>query len=196
MKFLSVHDQDCQWRSKTGKSREWALVQNVTGSLSLLEGGEYVTGFEFLNEKHVNLRMKTEKGYKDSMILNTICKPSGINVRFTMPDMDDARFVEGQIQLGNGKTQKKFPVKQSWSSLGGSKPATSFLQQLQGQKFSLLTSCTQVEKEKAEKICAKHLGENMAHDDETGAEIFADCVFDVCRGGEDFAVATAEMLDA
>ena len=41
---------------------------------------------------------------------------------------------------------------------------------------------------KAEKICTKHLGKEMRD-----KQLFEDCVADVCRGGEDFAVAAAEL---
>ena len=57
-----------------------------SGSLSLLEGDNYVTGFQYFHSKKIGLRMATEKGHEDKMILNALCKPFGINMRITMPN--------------------------------------------------------------------------------------------------------------
>ena len=42
-------------------------------SLSFPEGGEYVTAFEYVNEKHVNLGINTPNGKKEVLVLNTVC---------------------------------------------------------------------------------------------------------------------------
>ena len=123
---------------------------------------------------------------------NTICKPSGINLRVTMPDMAESRFLSGQIDVGNGEKQKKFQTNQAWDKLGGREEAAEFLLQLggrpEGAHSFLQSPCSQAQHDKAEKVCVKHLGKEMRHE-----QLFEDCVADVCRGGEEFAEAAAEL---
>mmetsp|Transcript_108509 Transcript_108509/g.151595 ORF Transcript_108509/g.151595 Transcript_108509/m.151595 type:complete len:81 (+) Transcript_108509:100-342(+) len=57
-------------------------------------------------------------------------------------------------------------------------------------------SCDEAERAKAEKLCQKHLGGEMREADGINAEIFEDCVSDVCQGGEEFAESAAELLAA
>ena len=190
---LELTAKDCQWRSKTGDKGEWKqLHSKASRSLSLLEDKDYVTSFEYVTEKKITLRMKGEHGTKDTIVLNTICKPSGINLRVTMPDMAESRFLSGQIEVGNGKKQNKFQTKQAWAKLGGTKDAAEFIQTLgsqlgSGQSF-VLAPCSDADRAKAEKVCMKHLGKKMRHE-----QLFEDCVADVCRGGEEFAEAAAEL---
>ena len=40
------------------------------------------------------------------------------------------RFLEGQVQPGNSKHQKTFEVRKTWTTLGGSSGAASFLSEL------------------------------------------------------------------
>ena len=61
--------------------------------MSLLEDGEYVTGFEYLNEKHISLRMNTESGVEEIMTLNVVCKPKGINARISVEDGGDTQLL-------------------------------------------------------------------------------------------------------
>jgi len=183
---LELVAEDCQWRSRTGES-DWSEV-NQNSSLSLLDAGDFVTGFEYFNEKHVALRMNSKDGVQDVFTVNTICTHDGINMRISMPDTTEGRFVTGQIQNGNAEKKEKFAVKELWAELGGSDLADSFLQKTAEQKYTLLTSCTPSQRRNAEKKCAQHLGSDADED------FFDDCVFDVCRGGEQFAVAAAEML--
>jgi len=190
---MELTAKDCQWRRKTNAKRNWSNV-GKNSSVSLLEGGDYLSGFEFHSEKHLSLRMNTPEGLVDSINLHTACKPKGINVRVSMPNIAESRFLKGQIQVGNGRGNNKFAVDKKWTALGGSEYANSFFQGLAGQQYSLLTSCTASERAKAQQICVKHLGEKMKNAKGTKGEIFNDCVFDVCRGGEEFAIAAAEML--
>ena len=124
-------------------------------------------------------RKLCEHGTKDTIVLNIICKPSGINLRVTMPDMAESRFLSGQIEVGNGKKQNKFQTKQAWAKLGGTKDAAEFIQTLgsqlgSGQSF-VLAPCSDADRAKAEKVCMKHLGKKMRHE-----QLFEDCVSDVC----------------
>ena len=91
--------------------------------MSLLEGGKYVTGFEYINEKHINLR----QGTKDVLVINTVCKSGAVNLRVAPQKAFDPKFLTGQIQAGNAEAQERFPVEESWKSLGarnkpGNKP--------------------------------------------------------------------------
>lgn len=130
-------------------------------------------------------------------MLNTVCKPSGINMRVSMPDMGESRFLEGQIEVGNGEEQKKFARKQPWTALGGSGPAATFIEQLESKKgLSLLTACGEAEKAKAKQLCVKHLRDELRTAQAEAVDLLNDCVNDVCRGGEEFAVAAKELLTA
>ncbi|OLP96477.1 Deoxynucleoside triphosphate triphosphohydrolase SAMHD1 [Symbiodinium microadriaticum] len=200
---LELSSKDCQWRSKTGEKGHWEVVKSHGHSLSLLEDEEYVTSFEYVTEKKIMLRMNGERGKKDTMVLNTVCKPSGINMRVSMPNMVDSQFLEGQIQVGNGgKHKKKFQTNQGWVKLGGTAEAQDFLDHLETKQTFLegeghqARSCDEAERSKAEKLCQKHLGGEMREADGINAQIFEDCVSDVCQGGEEFAKSAAELLAA
>ena len=189
---LELTAKDCKWRSKTGDKGQWKELSKASHSLSLMEDEDYVTSFEYVTEKKVVLRMKGEHGMKDTIVLNTICKPGMVNLRVTMPDMAESRFLSGQIEVGDSNRQlKKFQMDQDWNKLGGTKDAAEFIQKLDsslsGHSF-LLAPCSDADHAKAEKICTKHLGKEMRDE-----QLFEDCVADVCRGGEDFAVAAAEL---
>mmetsp|Transcript_31795 Transcript_31795/g.59780 ORF Transcript_31795/g.59780 Transcript_31795/m.59780 type:complete len:499 (+) Transcript_31795:103-1599(+) len=185
---LELSAKDCIWRSKIG-DKDWAPVTDKR-SFSLLEGGSFVTGFEYFNEKHIALRMNTAEGVQDTIIVHSVCKPEGINLRVKLPDFAESRFLEGQIQVGNGEKQKTFKVEEPWTVLGGSEATAKFYEELQGgNHLSLLTACSKSGSERAaaEKICEKHL-------QMSSGEFFHDCVSDVCVGGEKFAISAAEML--
>ncbi|CAE7396345.1 ANKRD50 [Symbiodinium natans] len=192
---LELTSKDCQWRSKTGDG-QWQKVTRK-GSLFLEEAQDYATSFEYVNEKKITLRMAGERGTKDTMVLNAVCKPSGINLRVTMPDMAETRYLEGQVQAGNGRTHKKFQINRDWAKLGGSADSADFLQNLEsqlGQQAFLLKPCADAARAKAEKACITHLGKEMRNEEGVDAQIFDDCVSDVCRGGEEFAESAAELL--
>ena len=199
---LELSSKDCQWRSTTGEDGHWEVLKGHGHSLFLLEDEEYVTSFEYVNEKKIILRMNGERGKKDTIVLNTLCKPSGINLRVSMPNMDDSQFLEGQIQVGNGgKHKKKFQTNLGWAKLGGTAEAADFLDHLEtkqtfleGHGHGSEASCDEAERAKAEKLCQKHLGGEMREADGINAEIFEDCVSDVCQGGEEFAESAAELL--
>ena len=180
--------EDCKWRSQQGGDAKWSIVKGSGKSLSLLESGEYVTGFMYHTEKHISLRLATSSDTtEDILTLNVVCKPDGINARVSMEEAGDQRFLQGQIQQGNGDGKQKFEVKKSWAALGGTEGAANFLDRLPEQ-YSLVTACSEAEKKKARKVCMKHL------DAEVDADVLEDCISDVCRGGEEFAIAAAEML--
>ena len=75
--------------------------------------------------------MKGEHGMKDTIVLNTSCKPGMVNLRVTMPDMAEGRFVSGQVEVSDGNRQlKKFQNNQAWNELGGTTDAAEFIQKL------------------------------------------------------------------
>ena len=62
-------------------------------TLSLLEGEEHVSSFEFTDPTKLVLRMKTEKGLKDTLVLQTVCKRGVINMRVNLPNVAESRFL-------------------------------------------------------------------------------------------------------
>mmetsp|Transcript_19861 Transcript_19861/g.37377 ORF Transcript_19861/g.37377 Transcript_19861/m.37377 type:complete len:494 (-) Transcript_19861:77-1558(-) len=189
---LELTAGDCQWRRKLGDVGEWADVLDKS-PVSLMESEEAMTSFQFYNPKHINLRMRTAGGVKDNLVLNTVCKPKGINVRVSMPDLAESRFLQGQIEVGNGQGKNKYQVEADWAQLGGSTPGAAFLQKVQEQSVAAPPPCKKADKVKAEELCVKHLGAKAR---EENPDFFDDCVSDVCRGGEEFAIAAAEMLNS
>ncbi|OLQ01655.1 hypothetical protein AK812_SmicGene15578 [Symbiodinium microadriaticum] len=54
----------------------------------------------------------------------------------------------------------------------------------------------QAEKAKAKQLCVKHLRDELRTAQAEAVDLLNDCVNDVCRGGEEFAVAAKELLTA
>ena len=167
---LELSSKDCQWRSKTGDRGHWQVLR---------ESGheDYVTSFEYVNERKIMLRMN---GWKDTIVMNTVCKPSGINLRVSMPNMADSQFLEGQINPAGGK-HKKFQTNQGWAKLGGTAEVAEFLEGLESKHAFIAASCEDAERATAEKLCIKHLGGEMREAEGINAQIFEDCIRRVPR---------------
>ena len=83
-----------------------------------------------------------------------------------------------------------FEVPGSWVTLGGSPAGAAYLEK-QHTAVSLLQSpsCSDAEEDHATAVCSKHLDEG------SHPETFADCVYDLCHGGdESFAQSAAAFL--
>ena len=83
-----------------------------------------------------------------------------------------------------------FEAPGSWVTLGGSPAGAAYLEK-QHTALSVLQShsCTDAEEEAARAACSKHI------DEESHAETFSDCLFDLCHGGdESFAQSAAAFL--
>ena len=51
-----------------------------------------------LDYGNVNQVPQQQPNLEDAMTINAVCKPHGINLRVSMPDLAESRFVEGQIE--------------------------------------------------------------------------------------------------
>lgn len=81
----------------------------------------------------------------------------------------------------------------SWLSLGGRPETDQYLKLKQSApKLDLRQeACTEAQQEDARGMCAKYV-EAARHPD-----VFADCVFDVCHGGDEtFAQSAAALIAA
>eukprot|EP00438_Fugacium_kawagutii_P003995 Skav213106 [mRNA] locus=scaffold403:13608:14667:+ [translate_table: standard] len=80
----------------------------------------------------------------------------------------------------------------TWVTLGGRAETAEYLEFKQSAGANLLeSSCSEAQEEDAKAICAKYL-EATRHPD-----VFADCVFDVCHGGDEtFAQNAAAFIAA
>lgn len=88
----------------------------------------------------------------------------------------------------------EFQVLGTWASLGGSEVAEEFLKSKQqlGTVLVSTETCTEAAEQEAETICAKHLPQDDHH-----AEVFIDCIYDVCHGGgEADAMSAAAFISA
>ncbi|CAE7236410.1 ANKRD50 [Symbiodinium sp. CCMP2592] len=164
---LELSSTDCEWRSKTGDRGHWQVLSESGHSVSLLEDEDY----------KITLRMNGEHGRKDTIVMNTVCKPSGINLRVSMPNMADSQFLEGQINPAGGQ-HMKFQTNQGWAKLGGSAEVAEFLEGLESKHAFIAASCEDAERATAEKLCSKHLGGEMRAAEGINAQIFEDCISD------------------
>lgn len=80
----------------------------------------------------------------------------------------------------------------TWVTLGGRPETAEYLEFKRSAGANLLEgSCSEAQEEDARTICAKYL-EATSHPD-----VFADCVFDVCHGGDEtFAQNAAAFIAA
>lgn len=87
----------------------------------------------------------------------------------------------------------KFQTNQGWAKLGGTAEVADFLEGLEGkqckQAFFLLHP-SKMPHAPRRRSCAGEISEAEG----INAQIFEDCISDVCRGGEKFAKSAAEIL--
>ena len=215
---LEMTARDCVWQTKTENG--WRKVQPEL----LLQGAAILDVQEVhkhtrdpLNLESVMVLQMSEpekSGVRKVARLLTHCSPKKyLNFKVKMFDTKDLDYVGGE--LGSAprnqnhlsllstklssmvmQTDTEFQVG-SWASLGGSEAAADFLKLKQKAGLSLLSTettqtCTEAKEQEAEKICAKHLPK-----DDDYAEVFSDCVYDVCRGGgEEDALSAAALISA
>ncbi|CAE7768838.1 unnamed protein product [Symbiodinium microadriaticum] len=121
---------------------------------------DYVTSFEYVNEKRISPRMNGQHGRAKST-------------------------------RAGGK--HKFQTNQGWAKLGGTAEVADFLEGLEGkqckQAFFLLHP-SKMPHAPRRRSCAGEISEAEG----INAQIFEDCISDVCRGGEKFAKSAAEIL--
>lgn len=216
---LEMTAEDCVWQTKTENG--WRKVQPEL----LLQGAASVDVQEVdkdtrdpLNlESVMVLQMSPEKsGVRKVARLLTHCSPKKyLNFKVKMFERKDLDYVGGELgsaprnqshlSLLSAKLSSmvmqadtEFQVG-SWVSLGGSEAAADFLKLKQETQTALLSTetettetCTEAKEKEAEQICAKHLPKDDDH-----AEVFIDCVYDVCHGGgEDDALSAAAFISA
>ena len=84
-----------------------------------------------------------------------------------------------------------FEAPGSWVTLGGSPAGAAYLEKKHQTGTSMVQSqgCSDAQEDDARAICSKHLQQT------THPETFADCVYDLCHGGdESFAQSAAAFL--
>ena len=207
----------CRWRTKSDTS--WHPVTRPSLLTLPDAAGDELTAFNMTTsagqQMHVELLIKTVGGFRKIGNVYAMCKPRHhINVKISMFSREDAALVHGQLghhasenislwnpatnllEAGTARMDNDFLSSRSWEELGGSMAASAYLKQVDDEGAAFLKSCTLEEKEVAESTCAKFLGSPAAlqvQRDRTQffANIFDDCVFDVCAGGGDAAAQLA-----
>ena len=143
-----------------------------------------------------------------------MCKPRHhINVKISMFSKKDVLLVQGQlghhavsspqlqpVSLLQGQKvslDQDFKISKNWEELGGSLKASAYLKEVDEEGVAVLKACSAAEKEEAKATCTKFLG-SPPDPKETGkdhaklvANIFEDCVFDVCASGDQAAAELA-----
>lgn len=208
----------CRWRTKTNTS--WHPVTGPALLTLPDSDGDELTAFNMTTSArqqiHVELLMKTVGGFHKIGNLYAACKPRHhINVKISMFSRQDVLLVKGQLghhasenipvwnpatnllEADTSRMDNDFLSSRSWGELGGSMAASAYLKQVDDEgAASFLKSCAPEEKEVAKSTCTKVLGSPAAHAVQKDraqflANIFDDCVFDVCAGGGNVAAQLA-----
>eukprot|EP00435_Cladocopium_sp_Y103_P053499 s995_g17.t1 len=210
---LELTSEDCRWRSKMPGENSWRQVDERK---KLLTDADEMTAFKLARSEsqrmHVELLMKTQRGWKNIGKLYATCKVGyHINMKMTMFSKEDINRVQGQLgvsqhtnHLSGGvaglletdqtdqshqRADQEFLLHKDWLALGGSQDASVYLKEMDEEGPAVLKSCSESEKAIARAFCAKFL-----EDDGTVRnfkEIMEDCVFDVCAGGGEAAAELA-----
>jgi len=204
---LEITSEDCIWRSKTAKGA-WhtvekpLLVSNLDDEISAMRLGLPTKPDE---KMHVDFLVKEKNILRQIAKILVICKPGmHINTKLVMFQKEDFKYVTGQLgihkdkaillqdssKLGQGKgyrvrTDSPFLTARSWTDLGGSGFAATYLSEVDEEKPAMfLADCDKEREDNAKVLCAKQLGGIPQAEIE---DIMAECVFDVCRGGGEVA---------
>lgn len=213
---MQVTSKDCQWHKRS--SHEWSKwiaephIDRDGNSVSLVKLASDVMKATKSGQKrvsYVKLFMNTQLGLQEIAELRVVCRPGRLlNTKVVMYRKGDTEVVEGQLgkhfaqvdQRHNQWGQKMMKMEadqayfltKSWTDLGGSEEAAAYLENSDDNTNAMfLQHCTPAEEDAAKKACAKQF-ETL----EPAAADLADCIFDVCRGGEDLAELAAEILKA
>eukprot|EP00435_Cladocopium_sp_Y103_P061943 s631_g23.t1 len=213
---LEVTAEDCRWRTKSDAS--WRLVEGPE-LLTLRDAeGDAMTAFNMTTssagqQMHAELLMKTMQGFRKIGNVYAVCKPRHhINVKISMFSKQDLLLVQGQLGHHAESSPRLQPVSllqgqklsldqdlktsKTWEELGGSLRASAYLKQVDEEGVAVLKGCAEEEKNEAKATCTKFLGRpdpNEIGKDRAQffANIFEDCVFDVCAGGDQTAAELA-----
>lgn len=221
---LEFTSEDCAWKTKTEldswqtlklKKDDAGFLQNLVDADGAIFGAFKVTksakGAPATFLHSVQLFMGTQSGLTKVAQLWVTCRAGNhLAAKLKMSSVMHNRFVKGELALtghsslvtgskkGRGvslaTSDMEFAEHSSWSNLGGSETAETYLASLQAAQLSLaaVNRCTAEEETAAVSMCQKHLGKSgnaAAHDD-----FLADCAFDICAGGGEAAAQLAADL--
>lgn len=213
---VEVTAEDCRWRTRSDGT--WRLIEGPELLTRRDAEGDAITAINVTSSgqmnKHVELLMKTMQGFRKIGNVYAMCKPRHhINVKISMFSKKDVLLVQGQlghhavsspqlqpVSLLQGQKvslDQDFKISKNWEELGGSLKASAYLKEVDEEGVAVLKACSAAEKEEAKAICTKFLG-SPPDPKETGkdhaklvANIFEDCVFDVCASGDQAAAELA-----
>ena len=215
---LQMTAEDCGWQMKTENG--WREVQpqllsHGAANLEVQEARKHTQDPLMLESVLVLQMQQPGVGSVNVARLLTHCGPKKhLNFKVKMYATKDLNYVGGELggaprsphnqhhlsflsaKLNSMIMQKdtEFQVLGTWDSLGGSEAAEEFLKSKQQLGTALLSTetCTEAAEQEAETICAKHLPQDDHH-----AEVFIDCIYDVCHGGgEADALSAAAFISA
>mmetsp|Transcript_28379 Transcript_28379/g.46722 ORF Transcript_28379/g.46722 Transcript_28379/m.46722 type:complete len:569 (+) Transcript_28379:46-1752(+) len=204
--------EDCKWRFLEGPGT-WRVMDFK------LHSRDSATAIQLHKKKSANaaafsmmLYMKETHGLQKVANLITHCRPGhSLDWKLRMFRKEDVDLVGGELGVAPEKFHKSeyhflsskvslmmrsdsdFEVRESWLALGGRAATDVFLRhQLAAQEGVAMvqTICGTEEERHAEETCGKYLQRDGLY-----AEVFADCVYDLCHGGQEEDVqAAAELL--
>lgn len=213
---MEIMAQDCAWRVKHHDA--WSKASDVQAELKK-SAKDGATNFDI---KDVKEKLGNSATFKSTLVMNmrsqdamqevaklvVHCKPQHhLDFKVKMSHTDDIKHVGGELGVGpdansnylflfskqgvrDMKTDREFKASGTWVTLGGRPETDKYFKSKQSAGVALLqTSCTEAQEKNAKTMCAKYL-EAARHPD-----VFADCVYDVCRGGgETFAQNAAAFI--
>lgn len=192
-KTMEMTARDCAWHTLRGNT-----------SPTQFEVQRARKHKEFKDVFLQTIIMKQEHG-KIAKLVTKCRKGNHLDFKVNMFEKSELVHVGGQlgaapgsIKTGNQlvllgqdmsmKADSEFKVDKTWQSLGGSEEAGVELESkmsAEPAEISLLGEpCT----EEATTICAKHFPKDVH------SEVFLNCIFDTCRGGDEADAATAAEL--
>jgi len=211
---MEITAEDCSWRVKD-KTSPWRKAEvevlsaeDGTTSLQVKKLHEKSGGTKMLRSA-IMLQMESGSGMNNIGELAVHCRPGNrLDFKMTMFQKSDIDHVGGELGVAPNadhsyhflfskkdmvhmRADQEFKAAGSWVTLGGSPAGAAYVEKKHqaGASLAQWQGCSDAQEEDARTTCSKHIQEM------TQPEIFSDCVFDMCRGGdESFAESVAEFF--
>jgi len=211
---MEITAEDCSWRVKEQKTPwrkaqvELLSAEDGTTSLQVKRLHEKLGETKILRSA-ILLQMGSGSDMKNISTLVVHCRPKHhLDFKISMfqksdidhvgdelgvaPDVDhNYHFLFSKQGMMRMRADQEFKAPGSWVTLGGSPAGAAYLEKKHQTGTSMVQSqgCSDAQEDDARAICSKHLQQT------THPETFADCVYDLCHGGdESFAQSAAAFL--
>ena len=207
---MEMSAEDCEWR-KHGSSMpaDWELFEAGSG----FSGRNNATHFHLHDlgkgVRRLDLTARTAAGHPKLASIKVSCKPHHvINTKVIMHRPTGLGSMSGVLMQKVAANPKELPrheqrgrvgvsilavqsstfaTQKNWDELGGSSKTVAYLSKKDEERQSASFLEMGLDKETAENICRKHLGE-------AGGDLLSDCIFDVSTSGDESFAEVAAMM--